>query len=169
MTLCCFKPFAQAASENVRTPSFPVLSAETPFSWGLHAGFRHDPGAVWPPGPVEEEWSEEGSPSFLDCLERSPSTVKPTHLKYLYMHRHDTPYFAAVKRHLPVTPGTFSQCWGSIYSFLYAMWSECLTDEPAEEDKELHLHGLVDAPCLPCGFCTLLLSHPSWRFHTTWQ
>lgn len=64
---------------------------------------------------------------------------------------------------------TFSQHWGSIYSFSYAMWSECLTDNLAQEDEELRLHGLVDAPRLPCGSRTLPLSLPSQRFHTPWQ
>lgn len=32
---------------------------------------------------------------------------------------------------------TFSRHRGSVSSFLYAMWPECLTDDPTEEDEEL--------------------------------
>lgn len=74
------------------------------------------------------------------------------------------PYFPPVKRHAiclwccGVAPraGTFSWCWGSIYSFLYAMWPECLTDNLTEEDEELSLHGLC--------WCS---SPPMWFLHPT--
>lgn len=48
--------------------------AETPISSGLPAGFRHDPGAVWPPGPLEEERPEEGGAPFLDWKKQQKVT-----------------------------------------------------------------------------------------------
>lgn len=64
--------------------------------------------------------------------------------------------------------GTFSWCWGSIYSFLYAMWSECLTDNLTEEDEELRLHGLCWCSSPPMWFLHPPSSRPC-RFHTPWQ
>lgn len=56
---------------------FVSLFSETSISWGLPTGFWHDPGAVWPPGAVEEERPEEGSASILDgCSEEKQQLKK---------------------------------------------------------------------------------------------
>lgn len=65
--------------------------------------------------------------------------------------------------------GTFSWCWGSIYSFLYAMWSECLTDNLTEEDEELRLHGLCWCSSPPMWFLHPPPSRPCRCSHTPWQ
>lgn len=87
------------------------------------------------------------------------------------------PYFPPVKRHAiclwrcreALRAGTFSRCRGIPYSFLYAMWPECLTDNLTGEDEELRLHGLCWCSSPPMGFLHPPPSRPSRHFHTPRQ
>lgn len=136
--------FLRMLVASLDTARFPLFS-ETSFSRGLPTCFWHDPGAVWPPGALEEEWPEEGSAPILDTCskqrrskqvslcpvssEEAANVADPNSTICSIVH-HNNPNFPTSKTpcHRPAVPREVAPCWniflrcpGIACSFLYAM------------------------------------------------
>lgn len=152
---------------------------ETPISSGLPAGFRHDPGAVRPPGPLEEERPEEGGAPFLDRKKTQHLNKRPSCLEggskqnqsisNIYICTAMIPLLSTCKTpcHLPVTPQRqhLPDVEASSVAFCLRCGPNVWLATLQTRMRSCVCMACVDAPRLPWGFCILprllisMLSH----------